>query len=500
MDYIRINPADNVAVALADLKAGTLVEGITLKTDIPQGHKITLKPLKEGDDVIKYGYPIGHVTRSVEAGEWIDHNCVKTNLEGLLDYSYDPAKVEIAPAEVKRTFRGFRRGDGRVGIRNQIWVIPTVGCVNGVCQEIVRRFNDPSTMLGDQLVTDMVSSVDAVIAFPHNYGCSQLGDDHENTRRILADMIHHPNAGGVLVVSLGCENNQLEAFKDLVGPVDPARVKMFKTQEVEDEVEYGLALLKDIYSVCSKDERTEVPVSELKVGLKCGGSDGLSGITANPLLGVFSDWIVSQGGTTVLTEVPEMFGAETILMNRCQDEETFSKTVNLINDFKAYFIKNNQPVYENPSPGNKAGGISTLEEKSLGCTQKCGKSIVRGVLGYGDRLSVKGLNLLSAPGNDLVASTALAAAGCQIVLFTTGRGTPFGTFVPTMKISTNTRLYEHKKGWIDFNAGVLAQGGTMDEVSSAFIEKVLSVAGGETVQSEKSGFREIAIFKSGVTL
>ncbi len=500
MDYIRINPADNVAVALADLKAGTLVEGITLKTDIPQGHKITLRPLKEGDDVIKYGYPIGHVTRSVEAGEWIDHNCVKTNLEGLLDYSYDPAKVEIAPAEVKRTFRGFRRGDGRVGIRNQIWVIPTVGCVNGVCQEIVRRFNDPSTMLGDRLVTDVESSVDAVIAFPHNYGCSQLGDDHENTRRILADMIHHPNAGGVLVVSLGCENNQLEAFKDLVGPVDPARVKMFKTQEVEDEVEYGLALLKDIYSVCSKDERTEVPVSELKVGLKCGGSDGLSGITANPLLGVFSDWIVSQGGTTVLTEVPEMFGAETILMNRCQDEETFSKTVNLINDFKAYFIKNNQPVYENPSPGNKAGGISTLEEKSLGCTQKCGKSIVRGVLGYGDRLSVKGLNLLSAPGNDLVASTALAAAGCQIVLFTTGRGTPFGTFVPTMKISTNTRLYEHKKGWIDFNAGVLAQGGTMDEVSSAFIEKVLSVAGGETVQSEKSGFREIAIFKSGVTL
>ncbi len=500
MDYIRINPADNVAVALADLKAGTLVEGITLKTDIPQGHKITLRPLKEGDDVIKYGYPIGHVTHSVEAGEWIDHNCVKTNLEGLLDYSYDPAKVEIAPAEVKRTFRGFRRGDGRVGIRNQIWVIPTVGCVNGVCQEIVRRFNDPSTMLGDQLVTGVESSVDAVIAFPHNYGCSQLGDDHENTRRILADMIHHPNAGGVLVVSLGCENNQLEAFKDLVGPVDPARVKMFKTQEVEDEVEYGLALLKEIYSVCSKDERTEVPVSELKVGLKCGGSDGLSGITANPLLGVFSDWIVSQGGTTVLTEVPEMFGAETILMNRCQDEETFSKTVNLINDFKAYFIKNNQPVYENPSPGNKAGGISTLEEKSLGCTQKCGKSIVRGVLGYGDRLSVKGLNLLSAPGNDLVASTALAAAGCQIVLFTTGRGTPFGTFVPTMKISTNTRLYEHKKGWIDFNAGVLAQGGTMDEVSSAFIEKVLSVAGGETVQSEKSGFREIAIFKSGVTL
>ena len=500
MDYIRINPADNVAVALADLKAGTLVEGVTLKTDVPQGHKITLKPLAEGENVIKYGFPIGHVVKAVEAGEWIDHNSVKTNLEGLLEYSYEPAKVEIAPAEVQRTFRGFRRGDGSVGIRNQIWVIPTVGCVGGVCQEIVRRFNDYLTQLTNRSLSGVEGPVDAVVAFPHNYGCSQLGDDHENTRRILADMVHHPNAGGVLVVSLGCENNQLEAFKELVGPVDPARVKMFKTQEVEDEVEYGLSLLREIYSVCSKDERTEVPVSELKVGLKCGGSDGLSGITANPLLGVFSDWIVSQGGTTVLTEVPEMFGAETILMNRCQDEETFGKTVSLINDFKAYFIKNGQPVYENPSPGNKAGGISTLEEKSLGCTQKCGKSIVRGVLGYGERLSMKGLNLLSAPGNDLVASTALAASGCQIVLFTTGRGTPFGTFVPTMKISTNTRLYEHKKGWIDFNAGVLAQDESMEEVSARFIEKVLSVASGETLHSEKSGFREIAIFKSGVTL
>ena len=500
MDYIRINPADNVAVALADLKAGTLVEGVTLKTDVPQGHKITLKPLAEGENVIKYGFPIGHVVKAVEAGEWIDHNSVKTNLEGLLDYSYNPAKVEIAPAEVRRTFRGFRRGDGSVGIRNQIWVIPTVGCVNGVCQEIVRRFNDYLTQLTNRSLSGAEGPVDAVVAFPHNYGCSQLGEDHENTRKILADMVHHPNAGGVLIVSLGCENNQLEAFKELVGPVDPARVKMFKTQDVEDEVEYGLGLLKEIYDVCSKDERTEVPVSELKVGLKCGGSDGLSGITANPLLGVFSDWIVSQGGTTVLTEVPEMFGAETILMNRCQDEKTFGETVSLINDFKAYFMKNGQPVYENPSPGNKAGGISTLEEKSLGCTQKCGKSIVRGVLSYGERLSVKGLNLLSAPGNDLVASTALAASGCQIVLFTTGRGTPFGTFVPTMKISTNTRLYEHKKGWIDFNAGVLAQGGTMDEVAAKFIEKVLAVAGGESVNSEKSGFREIAIFKSGVTL
>ena len=491
MKYIKINPADNVAVALEDLSKGEVVEGVTLVTDVPRGHKIVLKGLRAGENVIKYGFPIGHVTADAPEGSVVDHSCIKTNLEGLLDYSYNPSLVEIPGAAQKRSFKGYRRADGQVGIRNQIWVIPTVGCVNGICQQIVERFKAENPAH---------AGVDAVIPFPHNYGCSQLGQDHENTRTVLSDMVHHPNAGGVLVVSLGCENNQLDAFRELVGPVDESRVKMFVCQKVEDEVEYGLQLLREIYSVASKDVREDVPVSELRVGLKCGGSDGLSGITANPLLGVLSDWIVAQGGTTVLTEVPEMFGAETILMNRCQDRETFEKTVSLINDFKEYFMKQGMPVYENPSPGNKAGGISTLEEKSLGCTQKCGKSIVRGVLKYGERLSVKGLNLLSAPGNDLVASTALAASGCQIVLFTTGRGTPFGSFVPTMKISTNTALAEGKPSWIDFNAGVLAQGEPMESVAARFTEYVLSVASGEPVNNEKHGIREIAIFKQGVTL
>ena len=492
MDYIKINSADNVAVALQDLSQGTVVEGVTLSMDIPRGHKIVLHDLKAGENVVKYGFPIGHVTRDAAAGTMVDHTCIKTNLEGLLDYSYQPALVDIPDAPVKRTFKGFRRADGQVGVRNQIWVIPNVGCVNGICQTIVERFK--AEIAGKE------GSVDAVVAFPHNYGCSQLGADHENTRTVLADMVHHPNAGGVLVVSLGCENNQLDAFRELVGPVDESRVRMFVTQKVDDEIEYGLQQLREIFAVCSTDVREGVPVSELRVGLKCGGSDGLSGITANPLLGVFSDWIVAQGGTTVLTEVPEMFGAETILMNRCQDVATFDKTVHLINDFKEYFMKQGMPVYENPSPGNKAGGISTLEEKSLGCTQKCGKSIVRGVLKYGERLNVNGLNLLSAPGNDLVASTALASCGCQIVLFTTGRGTPFGTFVPTMKISTNTPLYEKKGNWIDFNAGVLAQGEPMADVAARFIDFVLAAASGEPVNNEKNGWREIAIFKSGVTL
>ena len=486
MRYLKINPADNVAVALTDLKAGERVGDVVLRTDVPRGHKAALAALAPGDDVVKYGFPIGHVTRAVEAGEMLDHTCIKTNLEGLLDYRYEPSLVEVAPLS-PRTFRGFRRADGQVGIRNEIWVIPTVGCVNGICQEIVRRFNAE------------INSEQA-FAFPHNYGCSQLGADHENTRTILADMVHHPNAGGILVVSLGCENNQLDAFRELVGPVDERRVRMFACQKVEDEVGYGLQQLREIYAVCSRDVREDVPVSELRVGLKCGGSDGLSGITANPLLGVFSDWIVAQGGTTVLTEVPEMFGAETILMNRCKDRETFDRTVAMINDFKEYFLRQGMPVYENPSPGNKAGGISTLEEKSLGCTQKCGKSIVRGVLRYGERLKEKGLNLLSAPGNDLVASTALAASGCQIVLFTTGRGTPFGSFVPTMKVSTNSALAALKPSWIDFNAGVLAEDETMEAVSERFIEAVLSAASGAPVRSEENGFREIAIFKTGVTL
>ena len=515
MDYIKINPSDNVAVALTDLRAGEAVCGVTLQCDVPRGHKIVLQDLRAGENVIKYGFPIGHVTRDAAAGTMVDHSCIKTNLEGLLDYKYEPKISPLAPlgrndkhalggnggdvisSDAEKSFRGYRRADGQVGIRNQIWVIPTVGCVNGICEQIVARFKDE---MPDQVRQDWESGVDAVVCFPHNYGCSQLGDDHRNTRTILADMVHHPNAGGVLVVSLGCENNQLDAFREIVGKVDESRVRMFVCQQVEDEVEYGLRQLREIYAVCSQDRRTEVPVSELRVGLKCGGSDGLSGITANPLLGVFSDWLVARGGTTVLTEVPEMFGAETILMNRCQDRATFDKTVSLINDFKAYFMRNDQPVYENPSPGNKAGGISTLEEKSLGCTQKCGSSLVRDVLRYGERLSVRGLNLLSAPGNDLVASTALAAAGCQVVLFTTGRGTPFGSFVPTMKISTNTPLAERKPAWIDFNAGVLAQDEEMEAVAARFTDYVLSVASGEPVNSEKHGIREIAIFKTGVTL
>lgn len=495
-DFIRISPSDNVAVAVHDVQAGVTygTDGriVVVKESIPAGHKMALSDIKASEDVIKYGFPIGHLTEDVSEGCRIDHNNLKTNLEGLTEYAYMPENVSECVPETPGFFRGYRRSDGQAGVRNELWVIPTVGCVNGVVEDISRRF---------EAELEEYPHIERVVAFPHNYGCSQLGDDHENTRRILADMVHHPNAAGVLVVGLGCENNQLSSFMELVGNVDPARVKCMESQKVEgDEVGYGLKLLREIAEAAAGDRREDVPVSELKIGLKCGGSDGFSGITANPLLGRFSDRIISQGGTAVLTEVPEMFGAETILMARCQDRKTFEKTVDLINGFKSYFISNGQPVYENPSPGNKAGGISTLEEKSLGCTQKAGTAAVMDVLGYGERLKTKGLNLLSAPGNDLVASTALAASGCQIVLFTTGRGTPFGTFVPTVKISTNSALASSKPHWMDFDAGVILNGDSVYELDKSFYKFVIDVASGNPTCNERCGYSEVAIFKTGVTL
>ena len=492
--YLKINPDDTVIVAITDLKAGEIitVDNITihLNEDVPAGHKVALKDFTEGENIIKYGYPIGHTLTALKQGDWINEKNIKTNLAGLLEYTYNPIPVSLDIPKKDLTFKGYRRKNGDVGVRNEIWIIPTVGCVNGIANQ-----------LADALRKETDSKdIDAIVAFTHNYGCSQLGDDHENTKKILRDMVLHPNAGAVLVVGLGCENNQPDVFKEFLGDYDKDRVSFMVTQKVGDEFEEGMKLLRELYTKASKDTRVDVPLSELRVGLKCGGSDGFSGITANPLLGMFSDFLIVQGGTSVLTEVPEMFGAETILMNRCRNKELFNETVKLINDFKEYFLSHGEPVGENPSPGNKAGGISTLEDKALGCTQKCGKSYVEGVLAYGERLKVKGLNLLSAPGNDLVAATALASCGCHMVLFTTGRGTPFGTFVPTMKISTNSNLAKNKPGWIDFNAGVIVENEPMEKTCERFIDYIIKVASGEPVNNEKKGYREIAIFKTGVTL
>jgi altronate hydrolase len=492
--FLKINPDDSVVVCLQPKKKGDIIDidgqQIVVNQDTPAGHKILIKDTAKGSDIIKYGYPIGHAKENLKAGDWVNEENLKTNLEGKLEYTYNPVNQNLNIKKENRHFKGYIRKNGDVGIRNEIWILPTVGCVNGIAERLVKELKAETQEQG----------IDAIYAWHHNYGCSQLSDDHENTRKILRDICLHPNAGAVLVLSLGCENNQPEAFMKMLGDYDKDRIKLLVTQQVDDEMEAGMEILRELYEIAKQDERQEVPVSKLRVGLKCGGSDGFSGITANPLVGEFSDWLVAQGGTSVLTEVPEMFGAETILMNRCRTEELFQQTVAMVNNFKEYFLSHGEPVGENPSPGNKAGGISTLEDKALGCTQKCGKAPVSGVMEYGDRLQHDGLNLLSAPGNDLVAATALASCGCHLVLFTTGRGTPFGTFVPTMKIATNPDLAQRKMNWIDFSAGQLLEGRTMQELLTEFIDKILSIANGELAKNEENGYREISIFKNGVTL
>ena len=485
---IIINSADNVAVALCDLKKGQTEQGVTLAEDITKGHKFALRDIKCGENIIKYGTPIAHATEDIPVGAHVHTHNVKTNLNENLEYTYD--RVECALPEGRmRKVNVYRRKDGNVGIRNELWIIPTVGCVNGQAKEIVEIFKKE---YGEE-------GFDGIFTFTHPYGCSQLGDDHERTKFMLQKMVRHPNAGGVLVLGLGCENNQMDAFRAGLGEVDEKRIKFLVCQDVEDEIKTGVELCRQIAEEIKKDKREQTDISCLKVGLKCGGSDGLSGITANPLVGLFSDYIVSVGGTSVLSEVPEMFGAEQQLMNRCVDRATFEKTVKLINDFKDYFRANGQPVGENPSPGNKAGGITTLEDKSCGCTQKSGSGPVTDVVFDDGFVTKKGLNLLNGPGNDMCAVTNLGAAGCHLVLFTTGRGTPFGGFIPTLKIATNSELAAKKPGWIDFNAGAVLETDFKTQLEE-LIDLVVEVAGGKKTKNEINNTKEIAIFKTGVTL
>lgn len=489
---IKIHPLDNVIVALQDLTKGQLEDGVVLIDDVKKGHKFACRDIASGSDVIKYGQVIGVATCDIQAGSHVHTHNVRTKLDGQLEYTYAKHPDVVTSAKpAKREVNVFLRHGGKVGIRNELWVIPTVGCVNSQAKQIVNVFLSKHRKL---------DNVDGVYAYTHPYGCSQTGEDHERTKRLLQQMVKHPNAGGVLVLGLGCENNQMDAFKATLGDYDKNRVEFLVAQDVEDEIAEGVRLLEQLFSKAQSDVRVKRDISCLKIGLKCGGSDGLSGITANPLLGRLADYLFNVGGTAVLTEVPEMFGAEQLLMDRARDEETFGKIVKLINGFKNYYQSNNQPVYENPSPGNKAGGITTLEDKSLGCTQKSGSGEVQDVLFDGDTLTRSGLNLLNGPGNDMVAVTNLGIAGCHMVLFTTGRGTPFGGFVPTVKVSTNSQLAAKKRNWIDFDAGDIVSGATFEEKLDELLNLVVSVANGKQTANELNGSRDIALFKTGVTL
>lgn len=495
-NFIQIHPKDNVAVALQDCPKGSTEciggQNCLLLDDIPFGHKVAMLNLSAGTNVIKYGEPIGHATQPIQAGAWVHTHNLETNLDGLLEYRYHPAPVHQTAANGCRdTFEGYQRADGRVATRNEIWIIPTVSCVNTTVNQIAQRAN-----------AQYGSGCDGIFAFPHNAGCSQLGDDFETTQRILASIIQHPNAGGVLLVSLGCENNDFQNFLPLLGDYDHTRIKTMVTQDVEgDEVAEGVQLVEQIAAAISQDKRTTVPISKLKIGYKCGGSDAFSGITANPLCGRIAERLVAFGGSGILTEVPEMFGAEALLMNRSNNGKTFDKVVELINSFKQYYMDYDQPIYENPSPGNKRGGITTLEEKSLGCIQKGGQAVVTDTLAYGQPCVKPGINLMIGPGNDSVSITNLLAAGAQVLLFTTGRGNPLATAIPTIKVASNHRLNERKNSWIDFNAGTILDGKPFADVADELWEMVLEVASGtQQTKNEINNYREIMIFKNGVLL
>jgi len=494
---LRIDERDNVAVALRLINAGDRIEvagePLVARQEIPAGHKIALTSFEPEQTVTKYGVPIGLAMSPIQRGDWLHSHNLKTALSGLLDYRYTPNPTPPLPASLYPlpAFRGYRRPTGRVGTRNELWVLNTVGCVNHAAERIAK-----------QAAERFAGRIDGVHAFAHPYGCSQLGDDLRNTQRVLAGLLRHPNAGAVLILGLGCENNQLDQLMALAGPIDRERVAFFNTQDVIDELEEGTGAVARLVERMSADQRTECPASDLVLGHKCGGSDGFSGISANPLLGRIADRLTAFGGTVLLTEVPEMFGAEQLLMNRAVSEPVFRDIVSMVNDFKDYFIRHNQPVYENPSPGNKAGGLTTLEEKSLGAIQKGGRASVSRVLRYGEPVTEHGLSLLESPGNDGVSSTAMVVSGATVLLFTTGRGTPLGFPVPTIKVSSNSEIAAKKPHWIDFNAGGLLDGSaTMPQLEDDLFAMVLAVASGERLaNNETNDYREIAIWKDGVTL
>ncbi|HJV42823.1 altronate dehydratase family protein [Caulobacter sp.] len=489
-----VDPRDHVATALRDIVAGETLDldgrTITARATIPKGHKIAIRAAKAGEDVLKYGWPIGRAVIDIAVGDHVHVHNVATRLEGVEDFTWAPARPERRDGGGgDRTFDGYRRKNGRAGTRNEIWVLCTVGCVANTARRIAEKASQR-----------FAGRVDGVYAFPHPFGCSQLGDDLAHTRKLIAALASHPNAGGVLILGLGCENNQLKALLDGAQEIDRDRLKSFTTQMVEDELEDGLAAVEVLVEIAERDQREPIPVSELVVGLKCGGSDGFSGVTANPLVGRIADKVADAGGTPVLTEIPEVFGAEGVLLARAASREVFDQAVGVIDDFKRYFIDNNQPIYENPSPGNIAGGITTLEEKSLGAVQKGGRAPLVEVLRYGERVGPHGLTLLEAPGNDAVSSTALTAAGATVILFTTGRGTPLGFPAPTLKIASNSGLAQRKPGWIDFDAGQVLAGVSMETAADALMDLVIDTASGKPTKAELNGEREIAIWKSGVTL
>ncbi len=461
---------------------------ITLLDAVPQGHKFALRSHAEADVFVRYGEAIGRASAAVAPGKHVHSHNLVTALAGERVYAAPASGTAALTAKPLPSWRGYARADGRYATRNEVWLLPTVGCVAPLAELAAREAS-----------LRHAGRIDAIAGFGHPYGCSQLGDDLAGTRAALAALCDNPNAGGVVLIGLGCESNQLDALIACVPERSRAKLRVLRAQDAGDELAEVLALIDDLVDELAPLRREEAPASALTVGLKCGGSDAFSGLTANPLLGRFSERLAASGGRVILTEIPEIFGAEDALLARAVSPQVFEAAGGLINRFKRHYLDAGLPVSENPSPGNIAGGITTLEEKSLGAVQKAGTVPLVDVIGYGETVSRPGLTLLEAPGNDAVSSTALAAAGAGLILFTTGRGTPLGFPVPTVKVASNSGLAAAKPGWIDFDAGGLL-GGEADAVLEAFSGRLLAIASGEATAAERSGQRVISLWKRGVTL
>lgn len=484
---LRLHPKDNVALALRPLPSGARVsvEGISLFTrdPIPYGHKVALVSIPKGGRIIKYGYPIGRAVRSISPGEHVHvHNTESGRAHGDTARPVIREESSLIPRFPQDTFLGFRRQDGRVGVRNHVLVMASVHCVNGGVERIGRE-------------------VPGVVALPHIYGCSQLGEDLAQTRRVLEGYVSHPNVGATLIVGLGCEALPTRELVD--GLRDRGyRVELLLLQEIGGSraaVRKGKELAAELLGEVGKLRPEPVPLSELVVGVECGGSDAWSGVTANPAVGAIADALVAHGGTVILSEVTEFIGAEHILAARAISPEVGKAILRAVARREGVAVEMGVDLRgAQPSPGNMEGGLTTIEEKSLGAIVKGGTTPVREFLGYGERPSARGLVVMDTSGNDLESVTGMVAGGAQVVLFTTGRGTPVGNpIVPVIKISSNTPLYERMRDDLDFDAGSILRGEPPTSVAARLAALLLEVAGGRPTQAEVWGHREFAIEPRG---
>ncbi len=497
-DLILLSPDDNIGVARRDLRCGlqiTTPRGvIALQESIPMGHKAALCGIPRGGSVYKYAQVIGRARRPIECGEWVHvHNLELAHGQGTLEYAVESPRPPELPDGLPRMFLGYRRGDGRVGTRNHVVVVPTSNCSSHVCERIA-----------EEVRKEAEDGVDGVFAVPHTDGCAQhTGPDIEQLERTLKGIIAHPNVCAALVVALGCEVNSLTRYcgpgMETIYGKPAAALEIQASGGTVKAVAAGVAKVHSLVEAAASCPRTEEPVGHLTIGLNCGGSDAFSGISANPALGYASDLLVGAGGTVVLAETPEIYGAEQVLTRRAADIKTGKELVRIIERYCEYAARFGATMDSNPAPGNLRGGITNIVEKSLGAVMKGGTTTLNGVIDYAERIAGKGLIVMDTPGYDPVSITGLAAGGCNLIAFTTGRGSGIGfPIVPVLKIASNSRIFRLMADNMDVNAGDILDGNSdIREKGIEIYRQIVRAASGERTRSEILGHREFAPWRIG---